>query len=152
MKEQKQIFLKSTSDTKILANKIARFAKKNFFLCLYGDLGSGKTTFAKYFINSLSKKKQNVQSPTFTMVKTYELSKHLIWHFDLYRLTVPDEIFNLDFEIAVNDIVIVEWPEIIKDYLPENRIEIFLSEDSKLRRFANLNFFGSLKKVGDLFS
>ncbi len=144
MKELNKFFLESLDDSKLLAEKIAKFAKRSFVICLHGDLGSGKTTFARYFINTLSKKKHNVQSPTFPMVYTYESTKFTIWHFDLYRLSLPQEVFNLDYELALDDIVIIEWPNIIQEYLPPNRVEIFFSEDLALRRFATVRFCGNL--------
>lgn len=147
MKELNKIFLKSTNNTKILASRIAEHAEKKLFIGLYGDLGSGKTTFARFFINAFSKGNHNVKSPTFSMVNTYELQDFTIWHFDLYRLKVAEEIFYLDYDMALNDIVIVEWPEIIKRYLPKNRIEVIFSEDANLRRFANLRFLGNYKST-----
>tara|TARA_B100001027_G_C16207755_1_gene303637 strand:+ start:77 stop:538 length:462 start_codon:yes stop_codon:yes gene_type:complete len=152
MKELNKIFLKSTKNTEILASRIAKHAEKKLFIGLYGDLGSGKTTFARFFINAFSNGNYNVKSPTFSMVNTYELQDITIWHFDLYRLKVAEEIFHLDYDMALNDIVIVEWPEIIKRYLPENRIEIIFSEDADLKRFANLRFLGNYKStIGCLF-
>ena len=69
MKEIKKFFLKNHNDTKTIAIKLSKIVKKKFFVCLNGNLGSGKTTFANYLINALSKTKLNVLSPTFPMVQ-----------------------------------------------------------------------------------
>ena len=56
-----------------------------------------------------------------------------IWHYDLYRLSNKTEIFALDFDLALNDIVLIEWPAIIKDFLPSERIDIFFKEDTSIK-------------------
>ena len=61
-----------------------------------------------------------------------------VWHYDLFRLKNKTEIFELDFELALLDCVIVEWPEIITEYLPHKRIEIHLDEDESLLRYATV--------------
>ena len=66
----------------------------------------------------------------------------------MYRIRNKNELFNLDFEIALNDLVIVEWSKIIKDFLPQNRIEMFFYEDKDLQKYVKIKFFGNanLKK------
>jgi tRNA threonylcarbamoyladenosine biosynthesis protein TsaE len=101
-------------------------------IALSGDLGSGKTTFSGLLINNLLAKQQQVTSPTFNLVHVYESTKGNIWHFDLYRLKACNEVFALGIEEAFNEgISIIEWPEIIKDLLPENTIYIELSFNDK---------------------
>ena len=75
-----------------------------------------------------------------------DLSKIKIWHYDLYRISKKDEIFNLDFETALKDCVIVEWPEIVKDFLPKNRIDFFFFEDKHFNRRVKIKFFGKIYK------
>ena len=96
----------------------------------------GKTTLAKYLINSLSQKKTIVPSPSFPIVNTYEFPELKIWHYDLYRLKKKNDIFELDIELALMDCVIIEWPEIVEDLLPEKRIDISIEEDNSYLRFA----------------
>ncbi len=146
MKEQYDIHLKNLNECAKLAKKISKFIQHESFLCLYGDLGSGKTTFARFLINSLADKKTKVLSPTFPILQTYDLSKIKIWHYDLYRISKKDEIFNLDFETALKDCVIVEWPEIVKDFLPKNRIDFFFFEDKHFNRRVKIKFFGKIYK------
>ena len=73
-------------------------------------------------------------SPTFSLVNIYDLEKVKVWHFDLYRLKDKQEIFDLDFDVALMDCVIMEWPEIIEDYLPNKRVDIFMNEDKNFLR------------------
>ena len=144
MKEIKKFFLRNHNDTKTIAIKLSRILKKKFFICLNGNLGSGKTTFANYLINSLSKKKLNVLSPTFPMVQHYVLGEFNIWHYDLYRLKKSYEIYNLDYDKAINEIIIMEWSEKIEKLLPRNRLEIHFDEDKNFNRYITIHSFGNI--------
>ena len=126
MKDHFKINLNNLDQTKKLGKKIANILKPRTFVSIRGKLGVGKTTLVRCVINSLSKKKYKVLSPTFPLVNIYDVNKLRIWHYDLYRLNNKNEIFNLDFELALLDCVIVEWPDIIEDYLPEKRIDVFI--------------------------
>ena len=145
IKDEFKIYLKSLQRTRKIAAILAKNIKKGLCICLHGDLGTGKTTFSRFFINSLSKKNINVPSPTFSMVQLYELKNFSIWHYDLYRLSNKTEIFALDFDLALNDIVLIEWPEIIKDFLPSERIDIFFKEDKNRKLYIKLKLMGNLK-------
>ena len=145
IKDEFKIYLTSLGRTKKIAEILSQNAKKGFFMCLHGDLGTGKTTFARFFINSLSDKKINVPSPTFSMVQFYEFKKFNIWHYDLYRMSDIAEIFALDYDLAINDVVLIEWPEIIKDLLPLKRIDIFFKEDQNRKLYAKIKLIGDLK-------
>ena len=95
--------------------------KKGDIIFLSGDLGSGKTTFSRYLINSLYKiqnrERPNViKSPSYPILLTYELNNFEIYHYDLYRLSKSSELDHLNiFEELNNTITLVEWPEIIFD-------------------------------------
>lgn len=80
---------------------------------LVGDLGAGKTAFTRGFIQSFAGlNKEEVPSPTFTLVQTYDTEKGTIWHFDLYRLKDAEEVWELGFEDALSSgISLIEWPE-----------------------------------------
>jgi len=145
IKDEFKIYLKSLQRTRKIATILGQNIKNGLCICLYGDLGTGKTTFSRFFINSLSKKNMNVPSPTFSMVQLYELKNFSIWHYDLYRLSNKTEIFALDFDLALNDIVLIEWPEIIKDFLPSERIDIFFKEDKNRKLYIKLKLMGNLK-------
>tara|TARA_B100000989_G_C19467664_1_gene439136 strand:+ start:316 stop:777 length:462 start_codon:yes stop_codon:yes gene_type:complete len=138
MKDEFKINLDNLGETGKLAQKIAKRIKPKSFISLRGKLGVGKTTLASLIINNLSKKKIRVLSPTFSLVNIYDLKNIKVWHYDLFRLKNKTEIFELDFELALLDCVIVEWPEIITEYLPHKRIEIHLDEDESLLRYATV--------------
>ena len=123
-----KIKLTSLKDTENLAKKVAGLLRPGRMLALYGDLGAGKTTFARMLIQSILGPETEVPSPTFTLVQTYDLPQGTLWHFDLYRLNDPEEIWELGFEDAQSTgIMIVEWPERLGPYLPKDRLEIHLS-------------------------
>lgn len=138
MKDEFKIFLNNLKDTEKLAKKIANVIVPKSLILIRGKLGVGKTTLVKYIINSMSKTKLIVSSPTFPIVNTYDLKRIRVWHYDLYRLKNKNDIHELDFEVALMDCVIIEWPEIIEDLLPNKRIDILLDEDATLKRFAKV--------------
>ena len=88
-------------------------------LCLFGELGSGKTTFARSVIRSIYKKQNSeaphsIKSPSFPILITYEVNNIEIYHYDLYRISNTSELFELNiFENLENSITLIEWPEII---------------------------------------
>lgn len=108
-----------------LAATIARHTRIGDVIALSGDLGAGKTTFARGFIHAKCRNQEDVPSPTFTLVQIYETDDGTIHHFDLYRLNDPSEAFELDIEDAfVSSISLIEWPDKLGSILPENRLEI----------------------------
>lgn len=126
----------SLDDTKKAAEYFAKFAKPGQCFALYGNLGSGKTTFSQFLIKSLIPTVEHVASPTFTIVQTYNDGDKLeIWHVDCYRLNDREEFFELGLEEAFESCVtIIEWPEIIADFLPKNAINIqFAIEHDDIR-------------------
>ena len=113
--------------TAALAARIASLARPGDVIALKGELGAGKTTFARAFIRARGGT-EAVPSPTFTLVQIYELGDAAIWHFDAYRLRDPDEAWELGIEDAFRDgISLIEWPERLGSLLPARRIEIALS-------------------------
>ncbi len=148
MKDEFKIYLPNLDVTQSFATKLAKVSKKCLFISLRGKLGTGKTTFSRFFINSLSNKKIKVSSPTFPLVNIYELGSFTVWHYDLYRLKKKSEVYALDFDIALNDIVLVEWPEIIESILPPNRIEIKFDEDYDSKLFMEIKILGNKEMKG----
>ncbi|MBF0251995.1 MAG: tRNA (adenosine(37)-N6)-threonylcarbamoyltransferase complex ATPase subunit type 1 TsaE [Alphaproteobacteria bacterium] len=111
-----------------LAAKLARVARPGDVVALSGDLGCGKTAFARAFVRALTDPDEDVPSPTFTLVQTYESTAGDIWHFDLYRLETPEDAFELGIEDAFHDaITLIEWPDRLGPYLPRVRLDIHLA-------------------------
>ena len=94
-------------------------------ICLFGELGSGKTTFARNLINSIYKnnkleKNNSIKSPSFPILLTYEVKNFEIYHYDLYRISKSSELVELNiFEELNNSITLIEWPEIILESLKD---------------------------------
>jgi tRNA threonylcarbamoyladenosine biosynthesis protein TsaE len=115
----------SEEDTAQLARKLAGGAASGDVFLLNGTLGAGKSTFARSFIRHLSSAQEEVPSPTFTLVQTYDIGKGSVWHFDLYRIKSAEEIFDLGWEDALaQGIVLVEWPERLGPYTPKDAIRM----------------------------
>ncbi len=122
------MIIKSLEKLSLVSKKIAGKVSKEDCLYLYGEIGSGKTTFSRYFINHIQKRekaqKTDVLSPTFNLLYEYEIKKIKIMHYDLYRLKNINEIKQLGiFEISEKTIKIIEWPELLKDKI-KNKLEI----------------------------
>jgi tRNA threonylcarbamoyladenosine biosynthesis protein TsaE len=99
-------------------------------LLFYGDLGAGKTTFIRAMIQTLAGV-QHVPSPTFTLVQTYDAHGLTLWHFDLYRLEKPEDLYELGFEDALTDgVAFIEWPEHAKDLLPRAALQLHFASVS----------------------
>ena len=141
------------SNLKVLKNlacKIANKIKSGDTILLYGQLGVGKTTFARFFINHLQKKTNSkiteVPSPTFTVMYEYLANQKLIQHYDFYRVKNYKELNNIGVFEDNEVISLIEWPEKIK-FKPKNRIEL---KFKYLKNFKNRNIkiklFGNCKK------
>jgi tRNA threonylcarbamoyl adenosine modification protein YjeE len=115
-----------------LAANLAPRLRPGDFLALHGDLGAGKTVFARSLIRALTgNAEEEVPSPTFALVQPYETPRFPIHHFDFYRLAGTEEIFELGLNDALaSGIVIAEWPERLADQCPNNRLAITLIETS----------------------
>lgn len=115
---------RNEEDTAKFAALLAQRVKAGDTFALYGTLGMGKSVFARGFIQSLTKAEE-VPSPTFTLVQSYDAPNFEIYHFDLYRLKSPDEIFELGMEEALYEgVCLIEWPEKMGGYLPKNCFSI----------------------------
>jgi tRNA threonylcarbamoyladenosine biosynthesis protein TsaE len=132
------IDLRNEAATAAFAARVSAVAAAGDIIALKGDLGAGKTTFARAFIRARGCDEE-VPSPTFTLVQIYEVGSTAIWHFDLYRLNSPDEAWELGIEDAfVEGISLIEWPERLGSLLPRHRLEITLlfGDRSAARRAA----------------
>lgn len=123
------------SDTIRLAKKIADIAKRQDIFALYGTLGMGKSVFSRAFIQHLTGA-QDVPSPTFTLLQVYEAKDFDIYHYDMYRIKSPEEVFELGIEDAFyQGVSLIEWPEKMEKYLPARAIRIKMqSIDENTRR------------------
>lgn len=122
-----QFTLKNESATGILASQLAGLTEPRDIIGLVGDLGVGKTAFARAFITARGGDSE-VPSPTFTLVQVYECSSINIYHFDLYRIEEPEEIFELGIEDAFAEgISLIEWPDRMDTYIPSERLDIIFS-------------------------
>lgn len=108
------------------AARLAEVAAAGDIIALKGDLGAGKTSFARAFIRARGSA-EAIPSPTFTLVQVYDLAPAAIWHFDLYRLNSPDEAWELGIEDAFGEAIsLIEWPERLGSLLPRHRLKITL--------------------------
>ena len=106
--------------TKELAKEFTKYLKGGEFVFLYGEMGVGKTTFVKYFINEYQKINNLIQteitSPTFSLLNEYQVKDIRIKHYDLFRINRKEDINNLDiFEKDNKLITLIEWPQLIAD-------------------------------------
>ena len=121
--------ISSIDELEKIAINIKKILAPGDAILLYGEIGVGKTSFARLLINSFEKEKKlkqsEVLSPTFNIVFEYEIREFTIKHFDLYRLNNENDVNNIGlFENSDQSIILIEWPELIKDK-PKNRVDIF---------------------------
>ncbi len=132
---KKNIDCLSEEETRFLAEKFAKIARKGDVFTLYGTLGVGKSTFSRYFIQYLTGA-PDVPSPTFTLVQTYDADLFEIYHYDMYRLKKPDDAFELDIEEAFyNGVCLIEWPEKITQLMPKDIWKITIITKGDARSF-----------------
>lgn len=113
--------------TEALGARLARRLGPGDMVCLIGDLGAGKTTVARGVVRAICGPQQEIPSPTYTLVQTYDAGPFEVWHVDLYRLEGPAESAELGLEDAFKEaVVLVEWPERLAGRLPADRIEVRL--------------------------
>ncbi len=112
------------AETKKIAANIARDMDYPCIICLYGDLGAGKTAFSRAFIRKvLNDSNLIIPSPTYTIVQTYD--DDAIWHFDLYRLDDPDQLYDIGWEDAVvSKLCLIEWPDRLGRLKPKKTVDI----------------------------
>ncbi len=143
----------SAKETEKLGKEFAHYcltfniqSPKPIIISLEGELGSGKTTFTKGFAKGLGIK-ENIKSPTFILMRKYPISNFKFlnfYHFDCYRIEDPKEVLDLGFQEIIQDsqnIVVIEWGNKIKKFLPKNYIQIkfeYLDKDKRKITIANL--------------
>jgi len=123
----KSIVLQDDWATRDFGAKLAKILRAGDVVCLRGDLGAGKTSLARGAIESLCNTDE-VPSPTYTLVQTYIAPKFDIWHFDLYRLEEPGDVWELGIEEALDEgVCLIEWPERIENLLSGAELNIEIS-------------------------
>lgn len=130
---KKHYHSKSASETEAIAAEIARSCGKGSVLALHGNLGAGKTVFARGFARALGIT-EHVSSPTFTIVQEYRFGGGIFFHLDLYRIDNPDAAlaFGIDeFLYAEDGISLIEWPERIDGLFPPHTIHVEIVADDK---------------------
>ena len=120
----------SEQDTFLFAKELGINSEKGEIYCLDGDLGTGKTVFAKGFAEGLDIK-EAVTSPTFTIVKEYEDGRIPLYHFDVYRISDPDEMYAIGYEdyFFGDGVCLVEWSELIDELIPDEAVHINIIKD-----------------------
>lgn len=131
----RRYLMTSADDTGDLARRIGGLLRPGDTILLDGPVGAGKTHFARSLIQSLLDVPEDVPSPTFTLVQTYDTRAGEIWHADLYRLTAPDEVVELGLTDAFADaICLIEWPDRLGDLAPDTALHLRFTttgEDSR---------------------
>ena len=119
----------SVEETAELGRRLGQLLQKGDTVCLTGDLGTGKTAFTGGIAKALGIEGY-ITSPTFTIVNEYEGTLPL-YHFDVYRIADADEMFETGYDeyISGNGITVIEWAELIKEILPEERIDVLIEKD-----------------------
>lgn len=135
------ITLSSEDETARLARSLAPHLQGGDIILLEGSIGAGKSFFARALILSLLETPEDIPSPTFTLVQTYDAPKFEVWHCDLYRLTSPYEAQELGLEDAFDTaLCLVEWPDRLGDLAPKDALLLTLeATDTPQIRHATLS-------------
>jgi tRNA threonylcarbamoyladenosine biosynthesis protein TsaE len=113
-----------------LGAAIAAALKPGEAVCLSGPLGAGKSTLARALVRALTTPDEDVPSPTFTLAQFYEGPRLKVAHFDLYRLSNPDEAYEIGLDDALDDgAAVIEWPERLAGRLPADRLDVGIAFD-----------------------
>ena len=131
--------------TVCIAETCARLMRSGDTVLLFGDIGSGKTFFSRAMIQKMMEMQgvvvEDIHSPTFTIVQIYDTLVPSVWHLDLYRISNPDEMIDLDLENALEKYVcLIEWPQNMGLHVPERNISITFEEIVGSGEVRNIDF------------
>ncbi len=136
-----KITTNSEEDTIVLAQNIESEKFENMVICLIGELGSGKTIFTKGLAAALGIE-ENITSPTYNIIKEYTSGEMDLYHMDVYRLDGDVSELGLEDYFSKKGIVVIEWANMIKEYLPEERLEIKFSVQGEEKRLLTIKPYG----------
>lgn len=128
---------KSTAQTHEIASKVLKELPKGNIICLYGQLGAGKTTFTKGVALAMGITEQLIKSPTYTYVREIESQGKIIFHCDLYRLEgKPSAAHEIISELInrPHDVLIIEWAEFLEEFIPKNRTDVHVRVRNEISR------------------
>lgn len=126
--EQAPVIFANEDETRAFARAFGRVLRSGDVLLLHGEIGAGKSFFSRALIQSLQEVPEDVPSPTFTLVQTYDTSAGEIWHADLYRLSDPDEAAELGLTEAFETaICLIEWPDRLGETAPNDALHLHFS-------------------------
>lgn len=130
-----ELALADEAQTARLGARVAGALRPGEAVCLTGPLGAGKSTLARSLVRALTTPDEEVPSPTFTLVQFYEGARLAVAHFDLYRLSDPDEAYEIGLDEALEEgCAVIEWPQRLGDRLPPDRLDIDIALDGDGRR------------------
>jgi len=139
------MILADEAATARLGAAIAALLRRGEAVCLSGPLGAGKSTLARALVRALTTPEEDVPSPTFTLVQFYEGPRLRVAHFDLYRLSNPDEAYEIGLDEALDDgAAVIEWPERLAGRLPADRLDVEIALQNQ-GRSARLRPHGAWK-------
>lgn len=118
------------TETFNIGKELGRKAKQGQIFCLNGDLGVGKTVFTKGFASGLEIQEE-VNSPTFTIIQVYDEGRLPLYHFDVYRIGDPEEMYEIGFEdyFYGQGVCLVEWSQLIEELIPEDAVQVQIEKD-----------------------
>ena len=141
----KEIIIQDIDEMRAFAEKIANQVFPGFLLCLEGDLGAGKTTFTKFFGAALGIE-DNINSPTFTILKVYE-GRRPLYHMDVYRLEGIGLDYELEEYIYKDGVTVIEWYRNIMESIPEERLEMSIKIIDSEKRLIEVKGNGKYGKI-----
>lgn len=120
----------SPQETFELGKKIGKNAQPGQIICLDGDLGVGKTVFTQGFAQGLGIE-ESVNSPTFTIIQVYDEGRLPLYHFDVYRIGDPEEMYEIGYEdyFFGEGVCLIEWSKLIEELIPENAATVLIEKN-----------------------
>lgn len=139
---------KSEKRTLNFGKRLSKYLRPSDIICLFGELGSGKTQLVKGIAEGLGLDKNKVISPSFVLIREYRKRKLSLYHLDLYRLEDLEEILNLGYQeyLYSDAITVIEWADRMKEFLPKDYLRVDLTIKGENERLINLSPYGERYK------